>query len=1564
MTIRKSITILSICSIILAQNYGLFTLAFEPITSSNAQVVTINQCTDGIDNDGDGTRDALVTGANSVQSFPLNDVNGVLQLNDIYPNIRTLANTVGANYCDPLPEQVTLDKVCQQSGYDFAVSWGSRSYSSPHNNCVFRINPATNTAEAIPATSNNNHAEPITCGRRSAACNDGIDNDRDGQIDMGDSGCFSPDDSSETQHDTGCSGTGDITEGDTQCSDGQDNDGDGKVDAQVTLSASEIQALNYDLTPQMITVIDGINQTYGTIGALARTVGASRCEAVPEQATLNSVCQQAGYISAVPNSWTSRPYSSPHNNCVFRLSNGNPEPIPATAYNNHTESLRCYTAVIGCSDGVDNDGDGLVDLGDSGCTSTGDTSELTADPTCTSLSGPTETDPIFQCSDGIDNDGDGAIDSQDFSCANTTDNDETNPKAQCQDGLDNDGDGKIDTLDPRCHTDNNASNAASYNPQDNDEFPVDVTVTQCNDGVDNDGDGATDLADFSCSGPTDTDETNPKAQCQDGIDNDADGKTDTQDPRCHTDNNASNAASYNPQDNDEFPVDVTVTQCNDGVDNDFDGLIDLADAGCTGPTDNDETNPTGSTQCSDGQDNDSDGVIDAQDPGCWSIIDQPSSYNPLDTDESDGTPACRDGLDNDGDGKIDFGTGVNNDTGCSSPTDNDESSNMCTNGINYTLGTSFDTPRTGDSLSTVTRPIEADLRCPAGMAVTQIAYKDLVSTDPFIADAVDGLTIACAPINANGTIGSQTALQSNGDIDGNSNSTILVQCPAGSVAGTAMYKGEDFTGTISDTTDGVTLGCRQITSGGLSPTLTPAIPSDIANNSRPFAHVSCPSNSVVSGIVYANFGDTRPEFFDLVDAIAYVHCTPLNFSCNAVTTQCNDGVDNDGDGATDLADFSCSGPTDTDETNPKAQCQDGLDNDADGKTDTFDPRCHTDNNASNAASYNPQDNDEFPVDVTVTQCNDGVDNDGDGATDLADFSCSGPTDTDETNPKAQCQDGIDNDADGKTDFGTGANNDAGCASLQDNDEANTIMTQCNDGVDNDGDGALDLNDFSCGNNPANNNETTPQAQCQDGVDNDGDGKIDFGTATTNDSGCTSRQDNDELPITTQCNDGIDNDADGAIDFSNDFSCTSALDNDETNLKAQCQDGIDNDADGKIDGTDPRCHTDNNASNAASYNPQDNDESPADLPTITDLTIAKSGPTTVNRGGTLSYTLTVTNGAAPITNVKVSDTFPSPLQFTTATGGATCSTISTNQVDCTIASMAINAVQTITLNFTVPSITTGCTQQVISNTATVRETDATITESNATNNTSNAVSTTLTCSTGSVNDITITKTDGRTSAYAGDNTRYLITMSNTSTNTLSNLQITDTVPSGLTILSVSDGGQISGQTITWNSVNFDANQSKTFTIDTQISSTVSNNTTLTNTASIRSSDGNSKSASDSTLVYANTTVTPTYPTYPPYPTPTYPTYPTPTYPSYPTTPSYPQYPTYPQAPIYPQQPIVYPITGGENADLYGTITNTSELTQVEAAKQESSSGMIYATMLAILSLGSAAASKLFAGRLFI
>ncbi len=98
----------------------------------------------------------------------------------------------------------------------------------------------------------------------------------------------------------------------------------------------------------------------------------------------------------------------------------------------------------------------------------------------------------------------------------------------CSDGIDNDGDGKIDAKDPGCHSDNNASNPDSYDP--NDKSEVDKSGGTGGSGKKDNGSGV---------------------QCADKKDNDGDGLIDAKDPGCHSDGNANNPDSYDPSDDSE-----------------------------------------------------------------------------------------------------------------------------------------------------------------------------------------------------------------------------------------------------------------------------------------------------------------------------------------------------------------------------------------------------------------------------------------------------------------------------------------------------------------------------------------------------------------------------------------------------------------------------------------------------------------------------------------------------------------------------------------------------------------------------------------------------------------------------------------------------------------------------------------------------------------------------------------------------------------------------------------------------------------------------------------------------
>jgi hypothetical protein len=200
-------------------------------------------------------------------------------------------------------------------------------------------------------------------------------------------------------------------------------------------------------------------------------------------------------------------------------------------------AVNCAAAsvITACDDGIDNDGDGWIDLVDPGCADAADNDESEAGAT--------------ECSDEVDNDGDGMVDGLDPDCSEPDGLAEGSP---CSDGADNDGDGWVDFDDPDCQA-------------TGDE--VGLTSTECNDGVDNDGDGMTDADDPDCpDGAADFEEED----CADGVDNDGDGWTDDDDPDC-----------------DVSPFDelgLTDYDCNDGLDNNGDGLIDADDPECWSAT--------------------------------------------------------------------------------------------------------------------------------------------------------------------------------------------------------------------------------------------------------------------------------------------------------------------------------------------------------------------------------------------------------------------------------------------------------------------------------------------------------------------------------------------------------------------------------------------------------------------------------------------------------------------------------------------------------------------------------------------------------------------------------------------------------------------------------------------------------------------------------------------------------------------------------------------------------------------------------------------------------------------
>lgn len=110
-----------------------------------------------------------------------------------------------------------------------------------------------------------------------------------------------------------------------------------------------------------------------------------------------------------------------------------------------------------CNDGIDNDGNGLIDAEDPSCYAPWmNEGEIFADA---------------PCADGIDNDGDGLIDAQDPDCLWRNYGAEDGSDNSCSDGIDNDGDGLIDGDDPKCADGSEFEAGTQFTPPDEITIP-------------------------------------------------------------------------------------------------------------------------------------------------------------------------------------------------------------------------------------------------------------------------------------------------------------------------------------------------------------------------------------------------------------------------------------------------------------------------------------------------------------------------------------------------------------------------------------------------------------------------------------------------------------------------------------------------------------------------------------------------------------------------------------------------------------------------------------------------------------------------------------------------------------------------------------------------------------------------------------------------------------------------------------------------------------------------------------------------------------------------------------
>ena len=281
-----------------------------------------------------------------------------------------------------------------------------------------------------------------------------------------------------------------------QCADGVDNDGDGKVDAYYESATIRAGRWVAGWAKSCSSICRGAGLTPGS------NYEGDAC--VSGEVLTPHATNQLGFGIFRAGCWSE--------SCQQKAAHGDHRGrglFSSSIYCWHPGQKRDYDAtdiiaacycvenkLVGvCGDGIDNDGDGKVDLADGGCENVNDADERIHDPECSSRSDDNEGPDVYECNDSIDNDNDGFIDLNDFSCSSATDNDESFPKSACQDGVDNDGDGKVDLNDIGCR-----------DSQDDSE----LNLPQCSDNIDNDGDGKIDALLLSNTIPASVSITNNK----------------------------------------------------------------------------------------------------------------------------------------------------------------------------------------------------------------------------------------------------------------------------------------------------------------------------------------------------------------------------------------------------------------------------------------------------------------------------------------------------------------------------------------------------------------------------------------------------------------------------------------------------------------------------------------------------------------------------------------------------------------------------------------------------------------------------------------------------------------------------------------------------------------------------------------------------------------------------------------------------------------------------------------------------------------------------------------------
>ena len=345
--------------------------------------------------------------------------------------------------------------------------------------CVGSCDAQGNCDGWCPTINNPGKAQGYTCKQ----CDDGMDNDGKGDIDCADPQCLKGvNGSCDPYYDSEA----------PQCSNKKDDDKDGKVDKNDPACLDENGNYNPDLDDESDDPAcsdENDNDGDGLIdeedpGCYAKNPNTGKYEYKPNKKSEegpNTECSDSkdndgdGYIdSKDPDCWYT---DSIKLGGTKNYSNDSPF-YDWNLWDRSESGAKKYQ----CSDGKDNDGDGLVDAQDPGCLDDSGNWNPKKDSEINSDDGKPE------CSDGKDNDKDGYIDYPDDPGCTSKDDDSENDnitKPECSDGIDNDKDGKIDEADTSCWVYDNNGNPIKYDPNIDDESGCTTTSNVSNLDVDN-----------------------------------------------------------------------------------------------------------------------------------------------------------------------------------------------------------------------------------------------------------------------------------------------------------------------------------------------------------------------------------------------------------------------------------------------------------------------------------------------------------------------------------------------------------------------------------------------------------------------------------------------------------------------------------------------------------------------------------------------------------------------------------------------------------------------------------------------------------------------------------------------------------------------------------------------------------------------------------------------------------------------------------------------------------------------------------------------------------------------